>query len=86
MRKPCTNHSIFTLSHLVYPILLAQEAGEITEAKAAELIGKDIVSLRELKAKAVKAIVKMVKSLPSPLISLLEGMKDWPKSSTAPKG
>jgi hypothetical protein len=69
------------LGSLVYPIMLAQEAGEISEAKASELIGLDIVTYREKKHEAIKAILVMVESLPSPLILLLEGTKGQPRSS-----
>jgi hypothetical protein len=60
---------------LVYPIMLTQEAEEISEAKAAELLGFDIVSYREKKAEAIQAVIGMVEKLPSPLILLLDGMK-----------
>jgi len=63
------------LGSLVYPIMLTQECGEISESKAAELIGLDIVTYREQKAKAIAAIVGMLDQLPSPLILLLEGTK-----------
>ena len=66
------------LGSLIYPIMLAQEAGEISEAKAAELIGVDLVTYRERKQQAIQAILDMVRSLPSPLILLLEGTKGKP--------
>ena len=66
------------LGAMVYPIMLAQEAGEISEAKGAELIGVDIVTYREQKSAAIKAIVQMLEQLPSPLILLLEGTKVKP--------
>lgn len=68
------------LGALVYPIMLAQEAGEVSESKAAELLGLDIVTYREKKQTAIAAIAKMVESLPSPLILLLEGTKAKPNS------
>lgn len=71
------------LGALVYPIMLAQEAGEISESKAAELLDLDIVSYREKKQAGIAAIVKMVESLPSPLILLLDGTKARQKSSKA---
>jgi len=74
------------LGSLIYPIMLTQEAGEISEAKAAELIGVDIVSYRENKHQAVQAIMKMLESLPSPLILLLEGTKALQQSSTKKSG
>lgn len=63
------------LSSLVYPIMLAQEAGELSEGKACELIGMGVVAYREAKAKAVASITQMVESLPSPLVLLLESTK-----------
>lgn len=76
---------IMKASSLIYPIMLAQEAGEISESKAAELIGLDIVSYREVKQEAIQSIVGMVRSLPSPLVLLLAGTKAQP-SSSMPKG
>lgn len=69
------------LGQLVYPIMLAQEAGEISESKAAELLGMDIITYRETKQRAIASIVQMLESLPSPLILLLEGTKAKPESS-----
>lgn len=63
---------------LVYPIMLAQEAEEISESKAAELIGLNIQTYRERKAQAIKAILDVVTELPSPLALLLEGTKERP--------
>ena len=68
------------MGSLVYPIMLAQEAGEISEGKAGELLGLDIVTYREKKLAAINAIVAMLDSLPSPLILLLDATKDRPKS------
>lgn len=66
------------LGSLVYPIMLAQEAGEISEAKAAELLNQDVVTYREEKHKAIQAVAKLVESLPSPLCLLVAGMKGQP--------
>lgn len=41
------------LGKMVCPIMLAQEAEEISEAKAAELIGVDIVTYREHKRETI---------------------------------
>ena len=81
---PLTSLSLIRTAELIWPILLTQEAGEISEAKAGELIGKDIVSLREIKAKAIKSIMDLLESLPSPLSLLLESTKVQPKSSESP--
>jgi hypothetical protein len=74
------------MGSLVYPIMLTQEAGQISEAKAGELLGLDIVTYREQKAKAISAILTMLDELPSPLILLLGDMKGRPVSSTPKKG
>ena len=73
---------ICRMGALIYPIMLTQEAGEISEAKAAELIGVDIVTYREKKEQAVKAVLQMLDALPSPLNLLLEGTKGRLTSST----
>ncbi len=73
--------AITQVSTLIYPIMLTQQAEEISEAKAAELIGVNIETYRQQKAQTIDAIMKMVKSLPSPLILLLEGTKAQQKSS-----
>ena len=78
--------SLFRLGQIVYPIMLTQEFGEISEAKAAELIGVDIVTYRMKKHEAIKAVMGMVESLPSPLILLLEGTKALQQSSTKKSG
>ncbi len=70
------------LGSLVFPILLAMEMGLISESKVGELLGKDIVSVREIKHETANAVMAMVESLPSPLILLLDGMKEKQGSST----
>lgn len=67
---------------MVYPVMLAQEAGEVSESKAAEMLDLDIVTYREKKQTAIAAIVKLVETLPSPLTLLMESTKDRPVSST----
>jgi hypothetical protein len=61
---------------LVYPIMLTQQCGEISEAKAAELLDMRIEDYREKKAEAVQAVCAAIKLLPSPLHLLLEGTRD----------
>lgn len=79
-KLPNTVMSLSKLGRLVYPILLAQEAGELSESCASELLGKDIVSLREIKHNAISAVVGMLETLPSPMHLLLDGYqpKDKP--------
>lgn len=67
--------SLCQVGALIYPIMLTQEAGEISEAKAAELLALDVVSYREKKAEAIGAVLGMVEKLPSPLILLLDATK-----------
>jgi hypothetical protein len=74
------------LGSLVYPILLTQQAGEISESKAAELLNMNIEDLRDVKHRAIQAVLQMVDSLPSPSILLLEGTKVLPKSPMSPNG
>ena len=55
--------------------MLTQEVGEISEAKAAEMLGLTLERYREVKSQAVTAIMGMIEQLQSPLILLLEGIK-----------
>lgn len=72
--------SVLNVSQLVYPIMLAQQAGEMSESKACELLGMTITHYRTVKFKAIEAIVSILEKLPSPLTLLLEGIKDKPGS------
>jgi hypothetical protein len=82
VEKSMSSVDLFRVAQLIYPIMLAQEAGEISEAKAAELIGLDVATYRERKHQAIAAVMGMLAELPSPLILLLEGTKGLPKSLT----
>jgi len=64
---------------LWYPIMLAQERGEISEAKGAELLGMNLLQYREHKDTAIQAVVRLVSELPSPLISLVEAIAAKPE-------
>lgn len=66
---------------LWYPIMLAQERGEISESKAAELLGMNLMDYREKKEQAITAVLQLVSELPSPLTSLLEAIQAKPSSS-----
>ena len=61
-----------------YPTMLAQECGEISESKAAELLGIGIEECRFAKHNAVKAVVHLIENLPTPLLSLFEVIKKDP--------
>jgi hypothetical protein len=62
---------IIQVGALIYPIMLTQEVGEISEAKASELLGLKIENYREIKSAAVHSIMGMIQSLPSPIVLLL---------------
>ena len=64
---------------LWYPIMLAQEAGEISESKGAELLGLNLVDYREQKQLAIQAVRTLVEILPSPLASLLDILREQPE-------
>lgn len=64
---------------LWYPIMLAQERGEISEAKGAELLGMNILDYRERKETAIQAVTRLVSDLPSPLTSLVDILREKPE-------
>jgi hypothetical protein len=64
---------------LWYPIMLAQERGEISESKGAELLGMNIVDYRKHKENAIYAVMRLVSELPSPLTSLVEAIAARPE-------
>lgn len=72
--------SVLKVSQLVYPIMLAQEVGAMSEAKACELLGMPVLKYRNEKIDAIAAIEDLLDELPSPLTLLLEGIKDKPGS------
>lgn len=82
MKKGETPLSTVSVPHaasLWYPVMLAQQAGEISESKAAELLGMNIETYRDKKWTAIKAVMQLVNSLPSPLTSLLDIMRGQQK-------
>lgn len=64
---------------LWYPIMLTQESGEISEAKAAELLGMTIENYRNRKQHAIATIMQLVTTLPSGLTSLVDILRDQQK-------
>lgn len=56
-----------------------------TEPRDAELLDLDLVTYREKKQKAIRSVLEMVESLPSPLVLLLDGTKARQESSTQTK-
>lgn len=73
-----SNRHVLRAASLWYPIMLAQERGELSEAKAAELLGVSVLDYRERKEQAISAVTNLVKSLPSPLLSLLDALREKP--------
>ena len=65
-------------AHLWYPIMLAQERGEMTESKGAELLGLNIEEYREAKQTAIDAVTQLINTLPSPLWSLVDVLRHQP--------
>lgn len=70
--------SIIKVAELFYPIMLTQEMGEISEAKACELLGMNIEKYRETKGQIAQGVLMMLDRLPSPLILLLETIPGKP--------
>lgn len=62
-----------------YPTMLTQEAGEISESKAAELLGMNIEEYREKKQNAIEAVICLINALPSPFVSIMEVIKNKPE-------
>lgn len=61
-----------------YPTMLAQEAGELSESNAAELLGLNLEEYRLAKHNAIQAVVALINDLPSPFVSLIEVVKHEP--------
>lgn len=70
---------ILRAASLWYPIMLTQMQGHLSEAKAAQLLGLNIDEYRDVKQAAIDAVLLLVKSLPSPLNSLLDVIRDRPE-------
>ena len=62
-----------------YPTMLAEAAGDISEDKAAELLGLTINEYRKRRYDAIQAVLRMIEALPSPLVSLVDVMKCAPE-------
>ena len=75
---------ILRAGSLWYPIMLAQERGELSHSKAAELLGLNLEAYREQKEAAIEAIIALVNSLPSELTSLLAVLRDQPEWFDSP--
>lgn len=64
-----------TVADLWYPVIVTQLAGEISEAKACELLGMNVNEYREIKTRITAAVLMLLDSLPSPLVLLMEQME-----------
>lgn len=62
-----------------YPTMLAESAGEISESKAAELLGLTINEYRERRYDAIQAVRQLIKNLPSPLVSIVQTLDHQPE-------
>lgn len=62
-----------------YPTMLTQESGEISESKAAELLGLNIEDYREKKYNAIKVVLYLIEHLPSPFVSIMEVIRENPE-------
>lgn len=68
---------------LWYPVMLAQASGELSEARAAELLGLNLSDYRNHKELAIKTVSLLANTLSSPLRSVVEPIQDRPESSEA---
>ena len=64
---------------LWYPIMLVQERGEISESKAAEMLGMTIENYRDKRETAINIVMQLVTTLPSGLTSLVDILKERPE-------
>jgi hypothetical protein len=59
--------------------MLAEASGELSEAKAAELLGLNLTAYRGYKELAIKAVMALAHISTSPLLSVVEIMKAKPE-------
>lgn len=67
-----------------YPTMLAQEAGELSESRAAELLGLGLLEYRRAKSNAIQAVAQLLENLPSPLVSLMQVVRERPEFFNGP--
>jgi hypothetical protein len=77
--KMISTLNVANAARLWYPVMLAQEAGEISESKGAELLGLSVIEYRMKKQQAILAVKTLVEQLPSPLISLVDILREQPE-------
>lgn len=66
--------SVVRASSMYYPIMLTQQAGEISESKACEMLGMNIEEYRDFKQAAITATMTFIEKLPCPLIALVKSL------------
>ncbi len=49
-----------------YPVMLAEESGEMGPMRAAEILGLDIIEYQELKFETIKWVMEMVERISAP--------------------
>jgi hypothetical protein len=79
--KPSAMTTAFGLmqaSSLFYPVMLTQESQEISESRAAELLGMSIEKYRDMKEQAIEAVMRLVRDIPSPLASVFDVLAKRP--------
>ena len=79
MNKTITSLGIARAASYWYPTMLAEAAGEISENKAAELLGMSIVEYRNRRYDAIQAVMGLIYNLPSPTASLMDAIKQKPE-------
>jgi len=77
--KTISTLDVANAASLWYPVMLSQEAGEISESKGAELLGLSVVDYRQQKQRAIQAVRTLVEILPSPLTSLVAVLREQPE-------
>lgn len=74
-----TSLGITRASSFWYPVMLAQTSDEISESKAAELLGIGLEEYRRARHQAIRAVLELIENLPSPMVSLWEVIKNKPE-------
>lgn len=68
-----------------YPTMLAQAEGELSESRAAELLGLNLLEYRRAKFNAIQAVQQFIENLPSPLVSLMQVVREKPEILNDPE-
>ena len=79
MSYTITSLGITRAASFWFPVMITQEAGEISESKAAELLGIGLEEYRKEKHATIRAVLDLIENLPSPLVSLWEVIKNKPE-------